>query len=507
LELVADEDDSVVGLTDRSPKLALYPIALNGGGAGLYSDPREFGARNANGNGDEAYVMGRRGRRGNVRFAYPAERLTASNADAVEMQEDELETIDLEAQHQRPQQTIRRSSSSRLSIDPWSLWSHFHTELSRLAAIRTTRLEDNSSHVTLAKQRNLASGNAIASIYNQDDFDFVLVLSVNEAYAFWARYLDFREEALCCGYEEEDETSTIATKEKSWEATKEDSLTPLSTGLRRRRTGNKSANGNVFPSSKIASTPSQQTPLFSSMNNNNNTKSPVPRSTMIRSSQKRTFQKSLFERAVDRFSPTRFSTGSPKSLSNSAANTPVRNTPETRGKDVYSTGGKLRRRWGNQDYDTNLLSTPNLTSPPIVSLKSRRLGSTVRGKWNKGASGGGKRTSSLRKKSLFESAERCGKRGREPLGVVRSVDEMTEEDQFFASPGIPRGVGEMMIAMFELFACLSRYSYTQILLSLLNQQSRKSQWIRSILGGIRYWHCSSKALATRQIRLCSTLLR
>eukprot|EP00804_Cyclotella_cryptica_P011221 CCRYP_007732-RA/>CCRYP_007732-RA protein AED:0.04 eAED:0.04 QI:151/1/1/1/1/1/8/72/1904 len=491
LSLVADEDSSVVGLEHevRSPKLALYPIALNGGGAGLYSDPREFGGRNIE---ESVYLSGRKAeRRGNVRFAWPAEKRgvlhgntvgnhvpVIANGSAEGREEEEgMETIDLEVGtlHQQPRPIVHQPLSrlSFTSLDPWRIWSTLHTELSRIAAARTSRLEEEASHVTLAKQKNLASSKVISSVYNQDDFDFALVLSSNDAYAFWARYLDFRDEALCYCYPENDDEgdgndaddcSTIATNQhvtmNPSDNEKNDPYTPLdSSGLRRRRTNHaphSSCNNseNALSSSKMT-TPSQHHTPFSSL-------SPNPKQSMIRSSQKRTtfHQKSLFERAVDRFSPTRFSIGTPQgtsrhnitSAATSGTSTPQRETPER--KDVYSTGGKLRRRWGNQDYDTNKLSTPNLTSPPIVSLKSRRMGSTARKNWK--VSSSGKKTLSLRtKRGLLESAERLGKRVRETMmdGGVGSTDE-NEEDNFFSSPGIPRGVAARVNGLGQFLEAL-----------------------------------------------------
>jgi hypothetical protein len=402
-----------------------------------------------------------------VRFAWPAERRnettdTDVKKDAVkvklsEEEEEGHETIDLEAQTAEEQPRTIRRTSSRLStlsssIDPWKLWSNIHSELSRLAAIRTKRMEDESSHVTLAKQKNLASSNIVRGLYNQDDFDFALVLREKEAYAFWAQYLDFRDEALCC-YEEDG--STIASMMEEQTNDKDETLfTPANNSGLRRRKNAASVNSDTLQSSTY--TP-QPTPF------SNNLVSPPnkPSNMMIKSSQKRTLhhQKSLFERAVDKFSP-RFSLGSPKSnvqYNHSSSKTPSKddsnnnNTPDNR-RDVYSTTGKLRRRWGNQEYhDTNLLSSiPNLTSPPIVSLKGRRMGNNstaLRKTWKVGS--GNKRTSSLRKNRslLFESAEKSGKRGRETLGDgvgATSLDE-GEEDNFFASPGIPRGVGECFI--------------------------------------------------------------
>ena len=411
LSIVADEDDSVVRLEnesstiERSPKLALYPIRLGGGGTGLYSDPREFG----------------RVDRGNLKFG--------------------KEVVDLEAQEssdeiQQQQQPLhswkkRRSSSSRLSnLDPWSLWTTLHTELSRLAAIRTTRLEDNSSHATLLRQKHHLTSHRSGRRYD-DDFDFVLVLSLNEAYAFWARYLDFREEALGCVEDPggEDESTIASLEREEWNTT-----TPnASSGLRRRRTNASSEKKTSSSILQAASTP--LTPY------SNNASPAIPRSRKQQlSSQKRYHQKSLFERAVDKFSPPRFSLGgSPKP---SCANTPSR-SPD---REPYSTGGgKMRRRWGNHQEQGEV----NLTSPPIRSFKSRARGGaslSARKTWTSCTSGkksvrrGTAAAAAAVRSSLFESGgERGSKRGRETM-LDGGVGE--EEDSFFASPGIPRGVGE-----------------------------------------------------------------
>ena len=449
---MADEDDSVVRLEGEenddvvtSPKLALYPIRLGGGGTGLYSDPREFGRG----------VMD-----GNLKFFQRCNNHNNNNDDEV----------DIEAQETLPQQQQqtkkRRSSTSFRStiptLDPWSLWTTFHNELSRLAALRTARLEDNSSHATLLRQKHYLTHRSNHHHHSrEDDFDFVLVLSLNEAYAFWARYLDFRMEAL--GYEDDDdaadnidnEESTIASLERDeWNTTTTpNNYNASNSGLRQRRRNVSSEKKTSSIIQGASSTP-LLTPSFS------HSASPVPRpsrSTKL-SSQKR-FQKSLFERAVDKFSPPRFSLGGSNNSPKPSFNTPLK-SPEGKEAACYSTGNKLRRRWGNHhDGGEGSIHNLNFTSPPMMIPRS--LKRTTRGgggggtgilsarktnTWRSHSGTKGRRGTTMTvRSSLFESGGDRGssKRGREMMleGGGGGVGE-NEEDSFFASPGIPRGVGE-----------------------------------------------------------------
>jgi len=100
-----------------------------------------------------------------------------------------------------------------------------------------------------------------------------------------------------------------------------------------------------------------------------------------------------------------------------------------------------RRRWGNA-YDAHKLSTPNLTSPPIVSLKK-----------------GGKKGMSSQKKGqgspLVGGTERkvngeCQSSTRSSTKRVRDDDGVDEiydkDDRFFSSPGLPRGIGKFEVS-------------------------------------------------------------
>ncbi len=140
-----------------------------------------------------------------MRFAWPYERrdAAAANANATAGGLQQTENRDIETgvlsqvdddDDDRTHRTGRQSLNTLASAipNPWKIWETVHLEMSRRAAIHTRHLEDEASHVTLARQRNKAS--RVSSVYNDDDFDFALVLAPHEAYAFWASHLDQGEE-------------------------------------------------------------------------------------------------------------------------------------------------------------------------------------------------------------------------------------------------------------------------------------------------------------------------
>lgn len=454
--MVAHEDDSVIGLDPEEKqdetRLALYPIALNGGGAGLYRDPREFAADNVGGfsRNHRTEASRRAPLDGHVHFAYPYERNNNRNA------------IDLEAGESTNQSEVgtintRRSLSS--AINPWKVWEHWHNKMSTLADIRTQRAEEEASHVTLARQRNKAT--RVSDVYNDDDFDFALVLAPHDAYAFWANHLDFREEALNLvddldpnnnDENEKDDESTIATntfhanqvddhRSNGDISAMERTPPPSGSGLRRRANATPSTNDSKlrrFSLGQKLTPPSLR-------------KSPF----RVRTGEKpgsRVFnqRKSIFER---RFSPTR--TGSSRRMTRSnMMNDTASPAPSSDNKRALESPYAPRRRWGNA-YDNNNLSTPNLTSPPIVSLKKgsamkKRQGSSVapwRMQRQRSSTRRGLRNnlSSAVSSSLMNSNK---KRGREE--EEQRTNDNDEQDDFFSSPGIPRGIAARVKGL-ELF--------------------------------------------------------
>ena len=445
LSMVANEDDtvdgSIIDLNNNNnrggeKRLALYPIALNGGGAGLYRDPREF-ARDTGHNAGFS-VNHRISRRApmlsHVRFAWPSE-----VKKVAEMQKQQLFRRDIESGEINNDDD--RSYRSRLSlgslartrqslgsvasaINPWKLWENIHIEMSRLAALQTQRQEDEASHVTIARQRNKAS--RVSSVYNDDDFDFALVLTPHDAYAFWAKHLDFREEMLHLvedhGLEIEeldqhDDESTIATattghgtKPELYTRARTTSteMTPVASGgLRRRK--------NATPNSKNLIN-SQPTPSSTSRYQSHRSPLRAPRPSVRTFSQK----KSLFERALDRFSPPGMSQ---RSLLSNGDNkekgspSPKKNGNKSPPSMQKSSPSPLKRRgWGN------------LTSPPIFgrassAQKSRRQVGNLRGVGTRQSSF---KVSSKRPRTLTDDDD--------------INDSKDGEDLFFSSPGVPRGI-------------------------------------------------------------------
>jgi hypothetical protein len=438
LSMVANEDDTVNGLDGdderRGKNLALYPIALNGGGSGLYRDPREFGNGNAGGFSMNHRISRRTPALSHVRFAWPYE-IRNLAAPAAQLHHGDLETglgrppSSREAvdDDDRTHRTRHSLSSLASAMNPWKLWENVHMEMSRLAALQTRRLEDEASHVTIARQRNKVS--RVSSVYNDDDFDFALVLTPHDAYAFWAKHLDFREEMLNLVDDPEieeldrdgqDDDSTIATATchggKHDHAMKSSATeTPSDgSGLRRRKNATPSS-GSKNNTNRLPST--NNTPSSTSRYQSHRSPYRAPPSAQRVFSQK----KSLFERALERFSPPGLSQrsllSSDKIKEKASPSTNARSSPSIQ-----------RRGWGN------------FASPPIASMRGssaqkRRQVSNAQWKVH---------DSSMRVAKVDSSDRKVSGERHSPLkdSNKRTRDVSDEEDIFFPSPGIPRGVGE-----------------------------------------------------------------
>ena len=445
LSMIANEDDTVVGLDEgeklRGSRLALYPIALNGGGAGLYRDPREFAKGNA-GFSNNHRISRRAPVLGHVRFAWPYEikKLTGSHLHNGDLETGLSRPPSGEADDDDRTHRTRHSLGSLASaINPWKLWENVHIEMSRLAALQARRLEDEASHVTIARQRNKAS--RVSSLYNDDDFDFALVLTPHDAYAFWATHLDFRDEMLHLVDDQDhpeieeldqdgqDDDSTIATatchgarsRENDHAVKSSATQTPCDgSGLRRRKNATPTSGTNN--ASRFSAT--NNTPPSTSRYQSHRSPYRAPRATERVFSQK----KSLFERALDRFSPTGLSQRN--LLSSDKIKEKASPSPSINNRSSPSI---QRRGWGN------------LASPPIASIRGssaqkRRLLSNAQ--WR--VRGSVTRVSQIDSSGKRVDVERRSsfKRPRD-VGDDDDADDIKDRgDMFFPSPGIPRGVGK-----------------------------------------------------------------
>lgn len=497
LSIVANEDETVVGLDADEKlchtKLALYPIALNGGGAGLYSDPRAFATGTVGGFSTNHQIAGTRRAplMSHVRFAWPYEsktpaRLQPYNKDLEMGLSRPIFGVEDDDLTHRTRQSIGTLASA---MNPWKIWENVHNEMSRLAALRAQHLEDEASHVTLARQRNKVS--RVSSIYNDDDFDFALVLTPHDAYAFWASHLDFREEAIHLVNDEipdvnntdgQDDDSTIATATCQGAKSQENpnalkTGTPTTpndgSGLRRRK--------NATPRNGP-----NQTNQFSATNK---TPSSTGRYSSLRSpfraprTSERVFcqRKSVFERALDRFSPPGLSQRK-LSISNEMREAPY---PTPSNYDKKSPSPFIqRRRWGNV-YDSNKISTPNLTSPPIVSLKKGGKKGTRKSPL---ASGSKTKVDDESHSSIRAST----KRTREDDFIDGMINM---DDNFLPSPGLPRGIGKFEIS--KITSTLAKVQLIQLMYLICSCTCD-----RSVPRSVKDRNCSAKALAEGQICIC-----
>ena len=262
--------------------------------------------------------------------------------------------------------------------------------------------------------------------------------------AFWACHLDFREEALHLvddqdpnieelGEDGNDDASTIATETAS---RKVDQTIPTSSvkspvdgsGLRRRKNATPTSGSNHINRFSSAKKTPSSTGRFPS----NRSPYRKPRTSERVFSQR----KSLFDRALDRFSPPGFSQRNLSANTNNEGTDDSLATPSSNNKRSSTPSPSpygQRRRWGNA-YDVNKRSTPHLTSPPVVSLtkggsaRKRRQGSSNIFHWKVHGSGTRGDNSSARKKRLRDD---------EDVEAAKDSDDM-----FFASPGVPRGIGK-----------------------------------------------------------------
>ena len=184
----------------------------------------------------------------------------------------------------------------------------------------------------------------------EDHYDFVLVLTPQEVYRFWADLLDFRVEHL--GFEAMlepiiESAATFSTEDtQNSDAIEEEEVennfsTPL-TGIRRRgkATSSRNAPDSLTRASLVNS-------LFSPGNSNIPTTAKMNRSRL-----------SMFEKAVGGFSPT------PTRMKDESANAGRTTNMDDSRQSIAS----VRRRWGNRAMHTNGSNKANILSPPVRSL-------------------------------------------------------------------------------------------------------------------------------------------
>ena len=245
-----------------------------------------------------------------------------------------------------------------------------------------------------------------------DHFDFVLVLTPQEAYRYWSDLLDLRLEHL--GVDDLsvmntplETASTHSTEscesDNHFDASSGDQVTPL-TGIYRRR-GKRS----VTP-------PSARTMIYESRQS-------IATSVLSSNTKRSVARLSMFEKAVGYNSPT---------FKKLEENSVLGDTSPSPMMDHRRSVSSVRRRWGNRTGGKPGVS--NMLSPPVRSL-TRGAGSMRKLKMN----------STSASKGLVSETENCD-------GSRRACIPNEE----FPNPVIPRGIAARTNGLLQFLSALKR---------------------------------------------------
>lgn len=180
---------------------SLYPVAVNGGGIGVYNDPRDFATGGISGMSKNNHEPSRVPTRSFITFPWNLGESTYSIEKEKKTRmsfHQSDETVDRVLDIELNKIEDRRGKTCTVQNSPWRVWEHVHNSMVRIAEStqgltghddNTTSMAEISSALPATKRKA-----RISSIYNDDDFDFALILQPKQVYAYWAGLLDFRAE-------------------------------------------------------------------------------------------------------------------------------------------------------------------------------------------------------------------------------------------------------------------------------------------------------------------------
>ena len=234
------KENSNINELKKTP--ALYPIALNGGALGVYTHPTEFGmntstyftaSKDSQGQFSETFnnninLKTLNSRRGplNSHIAFPSE--IRDSGEGVLSGDKMVNNLGEKRVRSDKIDVVNSVDSNNLfdypipvEKDPWKHWEKVHMEMSKVANTeinqrkrrkyslessldeedqRSNQFEEDSNDELLSLSSHLHLNphklrtGRISSVYNQDDFDFAIVLQPQQVYKYWAKHLDFRDE-------------------------------------------------------------------------------------------------------------------------------------------------------------------------------------------------------------------------------------------------------------------------------------------------------------------------
>ena len=386
-ETVQDEVNADSFLITENPSIpALYPIALNGGGIGIYLDPRDFatgrmGALSHN-QGDPARIATRSfisfpwnmgngrysDRKIRKRHAGVSHDIADRSLDKESLRDEEMGR-EHSAEKNNRDQDLRVPMNEDSSFSPWKVWERVHNYMvdvtERNHGIPTKLNFQDIENTRGGKFVPAFSASArrkrirLSTLYNEDNYDFVLVFKPKAVYKFWADLLDFRSEYGLENSDDEDDyaqddedenvaiakhsgivSSNISVDAKPYPSSNAES-TPLDVTKKRRR-------GEISSEKKTKSaSPSRKLKLgIESCREQDGASSCGKLRTVVR-------QSSLFEKALAAISPPRNSI----SLVNSSFQTvdaksqTIKNPTTLDGFHASCKGNSspaIRRKWGGR---------------------------------------------------------------------------------------------------------------------------------------------------------------
>ena len=338
----------------------IYPIALNGGGVGVYTDPRDFASGGVNSFSQNVHVSNPT--RGYVTFpwnlgdgTYSAEKSKERKKDC----NDFCDAFDLEAgtcdkSQEFPKAISRKSYTSFLS--PWKTWEKMHKFSVKFAEISRNSGTSNDCEKAI-KNRNAR----VSGMYNEDDFDFAIILQPKEVYAYWAEQLDFRPEY---GYE-------------GYDLLQKGYGPPVMNGTK--EGDNSDDSRSTVPCPKFCVTPTKSkkrhhieiTTMKEDLKNKMS-KNVVENDAIADEVKPRTFSQglSLFDRALASITPPKKGVNSKIAHQNASIRMTETTSLSSVNRNQKVTPPFPPRRWGNCIFEVNRSRSKRmLMSPPVVSIK------------------------------------------------------------------------------------------------------------------------------------------
>lgn len=195
--------DITVGSAEKSSGvLPIFPITFNGGSMGMYLDPNEFGKGGVNATSQNGHDQ-MRVPRSYISFphnfghgTYSDEKNKAEsrsirfNDTPPDHEKDEDLSPDLESNLKRVlrYKTLKNEKGERIV----SVWDTWHRIFNFVSTFREKHAENDI--IRTLPPNKVKQKARLSSAYNEDDYDFAIVLQAKEVYSFWADLLDFREE-------------------------------------------------------------------------------------------------------------------------------------------------------------------------------------------------------------------------------------------------------------------------------------------------------------------------